>query len=150
VIVYFSYSLFRHNPTTDQWIELAEVESLQEMIRLIESYFDIIEPVSANWLPRDYETAFKDENGHVYAIYRMDERYSRHGYDDYESECQYNDYYDDIDRQTDSCYAQQRRGVEKWEYVFNNPELLMKRYFPQPELSIASRQNEWYVGALHD
>jgi len=135
------FSLFRLHPDmTGQWEQLITVDSWEQMIRVVEQYFDIIQVVDGNWLPvpSDYETAFKDEHGDVYVVYRM--MRSRWDTDRY-----YDDYYDDIDRQT-----QQRRELERWEYIFRNPDLLIKKYWPKPALIEANRKNEWYVGALHD
>jgi len=139
------FSLFRHIGR-DQWDQLIEVDSWEQMIRVIEQYFDIIHGIDE----REFgscETAFRDENGDVYVVFRMS---NMNWSDRYGEASDYDDYYDDIDRQTDNHYAQQRRELERWEYVFRDPDLLIKKYWPQPPLIVANRINEWYVGALHD
>jgi len=119
------FSLFRHIGR-DQWDQLIEVDSWEQMIRVIEQYFDIIHGIDE----REFgscETAFRDENGDVYVVFRMS---NMNWSDRYGEASDYDDYY--------------------WEYVFRDPDLLIKKYWPQPPLIVANRINEWYVGALHD
>jgi len=152
------FSLFRlHFNSKGDIVHLDQVirvYSWKQMIYVVEQHFGLIQPFNDKWLTslenfdvRDYEVAFKDQNDDVYVIYRTsswwdDDRY----YDDY-----YNGYYDGYDdKGSERHLAQQIREMEKWERIFRNPDLLIKKYCPQPKLIEASRENEWHVGALHD
>lgn len=143
------FFLFRlHHDDWGRWEQLVEVDFWEQMVYVIQQHFHVVQVIEYDkYLPdrNAYEIAFEDEDGDIYVIVRTNGWWrSRNEYDDY------GDYYDDIDRQADSYYAQQRREVEKWEYIFRNPDLLMKKYCPQPKLIEANRKNEWYVGALND
>lgn len=67
-----------------------------------------------------------------------------------------NDLFDDefCDNKARSYHAQRLRSymreTQKWEAIFENPDFLLKRYFPNKELVKTNQKSDWYVGALNE
>ena len=62
-----------------------------------------------------------------------------------------NDWLDDefCDSKARNYHAQRMREIQRWESILNNPDLLLKKYFPKKELVKANQKSDWYVGALN-
>lgn len=144
------FSLFRHQEKKDYFSLVATFGTWLDVMRFFEQQFNFVEAIDKQSLiPSNCEIAFKDEFGDIYVVYRdyneelpYNGSYYDYGYDEY-----YDDYHDGRE---DSYIAQRRQELKKWENIFHDPDLLIKRYFPQPKIEKVTHNNEWYLGALCD
>lgn len=63
------------------------------------------------------------------------------------------DYFEDYEHcnsKMEHYWSQRKRQLQKLEAFWNTPDNIVKKYFPNPVLVKANKNNIWYVGALEE